>query len=326
MKLPRRQFLHVAAGAATVWPLAVRAQQPVPVIGVLSATRPAETQLRAFQEGLSEAGYVAGRNVTIEYRSADGQYDRLPALAVDLVGRRVTAIAALFTPIPARVAKAATATIPIVFYYGGDPVEDGLVASLNRPGGNLTGVIFLNTVLGPKRLELLRELVPKAALIGVLINPTNQLGETQLKDLQAASRTLGLSIHVVNASNDAEIDAAFAAFVREGVGALVVGADAFFNSRRDRLIALTARHALPAIYPLRVVPIEGGLMSYGTSMIDGIRQIGTYAGRVLKGERPADLPVIRSTKFEFVLNLKTARALGLDVPDRVLVAADEVID
>ena len=235
-------------------------------------------------------------------------------------------ITALYTPLPARAAKAATATIPIVFYYGGDPVEDGLVASLNRPGGNLTGVTFLNTVLGPKRLELLRDLVPKVSLIGVLINPTNQLGQTQLKDLQAASRTLGLSIHVVNASNDDEIDAAFAALVREGAGALVVGADAFFNSRRDRLIALTARHALPAIYPLRVVPIEGGLMSYGTSVIEAIRQTGSYTGRVLKGERPADLPVIQSTKFEFVLNLKTARALGLDVPDRMLVAADEVIE
>jgi putative ABC transport system substrate-binding protein len=264
--------------------------------------------------------------VTIEYRSADGQYDRLPALAADLVSRRVDVIAALFTPVPARAAKAVTATIPIVFVYGGDPVEDGLVASLNRPGGNVTGVTFIIAALVAKRLELLRELVPKASSIGVLINPTNQLDETQLKELQAASRTLGLSIHVVNASNEDEIDAAFAALVQQGAGALLVGADAFISNSRDRVIALAARHALPTIYSVREAPMAGGLMSYGANVLDAIRQTGVYTGRILKGEKPGNLPVMQPTKFELMINLKTAKALGLDLPPKLLALADEVIE
>ncbi len=324
--MKRRQFITLLGGTVAAWPLAARAQQSVPVIGVLSATQPNAFQLRALWQGLGETGYLEGRNVTIEIRSADGQYDRLPALAAELVARGVNVIAALYSPVPARAAKAATKTIPIVFLYGGDPVEDGLVASLNRPGGNVTGMTFIIAALTAKRLEVLRELVPKATMIGVLINSANQLVETQLKDLQVAARTLGQAVHVETASNEAEIEAAFEALVRQGAGALLVGADSYFFSRRDRVIALAARHALPTIFSVREMPMAGGLISYGASIGEGHRQAGVYTGQILKGAKPAELPVMLPTKFELVINLKTAKALGLGVPPTLLSRADEVIE
>ena len=296
------------------------------MIGVLAATQPNDAQMRAYRQALGEAGYVEGRNVSFEFRSAHGQYDRLPALAAELVQRRVTVIAALYTPLPARAAKALTSTIPIVFLYGGDPVEDGLVSSFNRPGGNVTGVTFITAALAAKRLELLRTLLPNAAVIGVLINPTNQLAETQLKDLRTAAQTLGQSISIRNASNDDEIDAAFQAFAQEKVSALFVGTDSYYFTRRTQLVALAARHAMPAIYAAPELPRAGGLVSYGASQVDAARQVGIYTGRILKGEKPADLPVMRPAKFELAINLKTAKALGLDVPETLLARADEVIE
>jgi putative ABC transport system substrate-binding protein len=279
----------------------------------------------AFRQGLKEAGYVEGQNATIEYRWAEGQYDRLPALAADLVHRKVTVIAATSTP-AALAAKAATSTVPIVFTTGDDPIKLGLVASLNRPGGNATGVSNLLTELGSKRLGLLRELVPSTTVIATLMNPNFQDAERQLRDVEAATRALGLQLIVLRASTEHEIDAEFVTLVRQRAAVLVVSADPFFISHRDRLVALAARHAIPAMYPVREFAVAGGLMSYGTDFADSYRQCGIYTGRIVKGEKPTDLPVQRSVKFEFVINLKAAKTLGLSVPNSMQLLADEVIE
>ena len=311
----RREFLGVLGAAAVAWPVGARAQQKVPVIGFLDSRSARDTRsaVAAFLAGLKEVGYLEGQNVVIEYRWADGQYDRLPALVADLLGRQVAVVFAAGPP-AAPAVKAATATIPIVFTNGLDPVKLGLVESLNRPGGNATGYYLFSSTLEPKKLELLHELVPMAAAIGAVVNPTSPNAETVAADLQAAARARGLQFHVVEASNEHDIDAAFATVVGRGAGALVVGNDPYFTSRRDQFVGLAVRHTLPVIYSVRESVVAGGLMSYGTSIDDAYRQGGVYTGRILKGERPADLPVVRPTKFELVINLKTAKALGLTVP------------
>jgi putative ABC transport system substrate-binding protein len=324
----RREFLTVLGGAAA-WPVAARAQQPrVPVIGYLSGQSPNNYAafLAAFRQGLNEAGYVEHRNVGIEYRWGEGQYGRLPALAADLVRLQVSVIAATGNTASALAAKAATATIPIVFLTGGDPVKLGLVDSFNRPSGNTTGVSFLLNELAQKRLELFHQLVPSATAIGALINPTNPLSPSEASDVQTAARVLGLDVHIENASSERDIDAAFERFVQQRVNALFVGNDAFFVDRRDQLVALAARHALPASYGLPEQAAAGGLMSYGPSQTDAHRQVGVYTGRVLKGERLSELPVMQPTKFDLVINLKTAKTLGLAVPPTLLAIADEVIE
>ena len=325
----RREFIMLLGGAAA-WPLAARAQQPaLPVIGFLSSETPSGYAFRAaaFRQGLSEAGYVESRNVAIEYRWAEGHYDRLPALAADLVRRQVAVIAAAGTQ-SALAAKAATTTIPIVFSTAADPVAEGLVASLARPGGNATGVNNLATELVQKQIEKLHQMVPAATAIAALVNPTNPtLAEPATKEVQAAGRTLGLKmIHIIQASTERDIDAAFATLFRLGAGALVVCPDTFFTSRRDQIAALAIRHAIPVIYHLRELPAAGGLMSYGPSGTDGYRRVGIYAARILKGERPGDLPVQRATKFDLVINLTTAKVLGLEVPFYLQQLADEVIE
>jgi putative ABC transport system substrate-binding protein len=323
----RRELITVLGGAAFAWPLPLRAQQPaMPVVGFLQAA-PDASRLRAFRQGLSEAGYVEGRNVAIEHRGLDDQYERLPMLVADLVRRRVTVIVTAGGIAAALAAKAATTTIPIVFSVGVDPVEAGLVASLNRPGGNLTGVTSMNVELGPKRLQLLHELAPLATVVALLVNPTNPNAGTLSKDLQAAARTLGLQLHVLGASTERDIDAVFASLTQLRAGGLVIGTDGFFITRSEQFAALTLRHAVPAIFQYRAFAAAGGLMSYGGgSFTDPYRQVGTYTGRILKGAKPSDLPVQQATKVELVINLKTARALGLTVPLPLIGRADEMIE
>jgi len=322
----RREFIALLAGAAAAWPLGARAQQPVmALVGLLSSAQLDDRQIGAIRQGLKDAGYIEGRNVAIKYRSADARFDRLPALAADLVADPVAAIIALAPP-AAVAAKAATATIPIIFATGADPVGLGLVSSFNRPGGNATGVTFVVNTLGAKRLELLRELVPSASVIGLLINPGNPTSDSQTSDVQAAARAIGVEPLILNVGSERNIDAAFASAVQQRVNAVIVGADSFFVSRSDQLVGLAARHAMPAVYFLREFADIGGLVSYGPSQTDAYRLAGGYAARILKGEKPADLPVVQSVKFELVVNLKAAKALGLTVPDNLLARADEVIE
>ena len=325
----RRQFITLLGGAAAVWPLAARAQQQaaMPVVGFLSGVSPGPFAQRvaAFRQGLSETGAIEGRNVAIEYRWAEGQYDRLPALATDLVGRRVVVIVA-YTDRAALTAKAATTTIPIVFLIGNDPIKLGLVASLARPGESITGVSWFGVDLEAKQLSLLHELVPNAAIIALLVDLNVPNVASQVSQVQAAARALGPQLVVLNARTPSDIDMAFASLVRERVGALVVGAGAFLLSRRDQIIALAARHAIPTIYGFREYSADGGLISYGNDIPDAFRRAGVYTGRILKGDKPADLPVERATKFELVINLKTAKALGLAVPNSMQLLADEVIE
>jgi putative ABC transport system substrate-binding protein len=329
-RMHRREAMALFGGmvAASVVPLAAHAQtRALPVIGFLGSEAPGlfSTRLRAFREGLSELGYVEGRNVTTEYRWAEGHYDRLPALAVELVRRKVDVIVAPGgTPAPLA-AKAATSTIPIVFQSGADPVQFGLVASLNRPGGNVTGVTSLNVEVGQKRLELLRELIPRASLVGMLVNPANPNAATLQRDVQSAARILGLRIEVLRTSDESDFDAIFATLTRSRAGGLVIGTDTFFTARSEALAALSIRHALPTVYQYREFAAAGGLMSYGASLTDQYRLVGVYTGRVLKGDRPADLPVQQSTRIELI-NIKSAKALGLTFPLTLLGRADEVIE
>jgi putative ABC transport system substrate-binding protein len=326
--MKRRQFITLLGGAAA-WPLAARAQQTaMPVVGWLSASTPESDALilRPFRQALNAQGFVEGRNVAIEFRWTEGQIDRLPGMAADLVQRRVSVIVTTASVPAINAAKAATATIPIVFQTAADPVAFGLVASLNRPGGNVTGATSLNVEVGAKRLELLHELVPAATVIALLVNPTSPIAEAYSRDAQAAARTLGLQLNVLRASTEHEIDTVFTTLVQLRAGGLVIGADAFFNSRSEQLAGLTVRHAVPAIYSLRRFAVAGGLMSYGGDITEQYRQVGDYTGRILKGEKPADLPVQQSTKVELTINLKTAKALGLTVPLALQASADELIE
>jgi putative ABC transport system substrate-binding protein len=326
----RREFIAGVGGVATGWSLAAWGQQPAkPVVGFLSVNSSADTQpyLAAFRQGLSEIGYVEGQNVATEYRWAEDQYNRLPELAADLVRHHVNVIATLLATPAALAAKATTTTIPIVFSIGSDPVKHGLVASLSRPDGNATGVNFFSREVTAKRLGFLRELLPKAARFGVLVNPTNvEIAETVVKDVNAAADTLGLQIEVLNASNGNEIDAAFTTLASHRADGLVVAPDAFFVGRRVQIVILAARHMVPAIYTASDYAEAGGLISYTADLADSLRQQGVYVGRILKGTKPSDLPVVQSTKFKLVINLKTAKALGLEVPATLLSRADEVIE
>jgi ABC-type uncharacterized transport system substrate-binding protein len=329
-QLKRRKFITLLGGAAAAWPVMARAQQPaMPVIGFLHPASPdtIADRLRGFRQALKEAGYVEGENVAIEYRWAEEQIDRLPALAAELVRRRVAVIATAGGPTAAFAAKAATTTIPIIFVVNEDPVRLGLVASLARPGGNLTGINIFIGELGAKRLELLRELMPAATRVAMLVNPADAaIAETTVRDVEPAARSMGLQIQVLKASTSHEINAAFATLVRERSDALFVGSFPFFNSRRVQLVNLASRHAIPATYPTRDFAEAGGLMSYSTNLVDAFRQMGVYTGRILKGAKLADLPVVQSSKFELVINAETARLLGLTVPPTLLARADEVIE
>jgi putative ABC transport system substrate-binding protein len=324
----RGELITLIGGAATAWPMAALSQQrAMPVIGYFGIGSSSASAMDSFRKGLAEQGFVEGRNVSIETRFAPtGQYDRLLALARELVELRVAVLVATGSAGVARAARAATTTIPIVFSNGSDPVRVGLVASLNRPGGNATGVTYYTSALVPKRLELLRELVPQAQTIAFLVNPTNPVSEGDIEDMEEAAQSVGQRIAVVRARNEAEIDAAFATMAQQRVDALLVDVDAYFNSRRDQLAALAVRHRVPASYNNRRYVEAGGLMSYGSDLRDGVRQIGAYAGRILKGEKPTDLPVMQPTKFELVINMKAAKAIGLEVSPMLLARADEVIE
>ena len=327
--MKRRAFITLVGGAAAAWPLAARAQQPaMPVIGWLGARSPGESEsvIDAFRQGLNETGYEEGRNLFIAYRWADGRYDRLPGLAMELVRHQVAVIAATGGDAATLAAKAATSTIPIIFAGGTDPVSAGIVASLTRPDQNVTGVSLLIGLLGAKQVELLQELVPKAPLIAALFNPNNPNAERGAKDVQSAAGTIGQKVVVFYASNEREIDTAFASLIQQQAGGILIYPDGFFTGRRDQLVELAARYKIPAIYPWRDYAVAGGLMSYGTSIREAFRWAGTYVGKVLKGAKPADLPVIQPSKFEVVINMKTARALNLSVPTSLLLRADEVIE
>jgi putative tryptophan/tyrosine transport system substrate-binding protein len=325
--MKRRTFI-AGMGAATLWPLAARAQQPMPVVGYLSSRSPgeSETVVAAFRQGLGEAGYVVGQNVAVEYRWAEGQYDRLPALAAELVSRKVAAILAAGGPPSALAAKKTTSTIPIIFSAADDPVGLGLVASLSRPGGNVTGMSVFNSALGAKRFALLHELVPSAGTIVYLTNPANPSVQLEVKAVQEAANMFGTDLQVLNASNDQEVEAAFARLAELHAGAIIVAGEPYFDSRRAAIVGLASRYAIPASYSWRENVAMGGLLSYGTSITDSYRNSGVYCGRILKGEKPADLPVMQPTKFEMTINLKTAKTLGLTIPPALLTGADEVIE
>jgi len=324
----RRDFIKAVAGSASLWPLVAHAQQPQPVVGYLSFTSPDErpTLVAAFRQGLQQAGFVAGQNVKIEYRSAEGKLDRLPVLAAELVKIPVTVIASTGGEAVARAAKTATSQIPIVFTSSSDVVKGGLVASLNRPGGNVTGVSLLGYELDAKRFQLLRELLPRAATIGVLVSANNPAITATLPDMKVAAEANGQRLVVLDARTEADIDATFASLRSKGVDALLITTNPFYEGRRDRIVALAKSHSVPVLYPWREYASVGGLISYGTSFTESYRQAGIYVGRILKGEKPADLPVVQATKFELLINVKTAKTLGLTVPTAILIAADEVIE
>jgi putative ABC transport system substrate-binding protein len=323
----RRRNLIQGIAASAAWPLAARAQQSATsVIGFLTTRSPPKVSWTAFQQGLGEIGYIEGKNVAIEYRSAEGQYDRLPGLAADLVSRQVAVIAAVGTSAPGLAAKSATSAIPIVFQTGGDPVQDGLVSRLNRPGGNVTGISRLSVSLEPKRLELLHEVAPKTNVIGFLVNPLNQRTELLVQRMRESVHSLGLSLNVLEASTEGDLATAFASAVQQKVGALLVAQEPSYNPWVEHIVALAAQHSMPAMYGNRIYAVAGGLMTYDASVPDSMRQVGVYVGRVLKGADPAGMPIVQPTKFELVINLKTAKTLGLTVPDKMLTFADEVIE